>query len=203
MPLDRTGGSRAPRLGSHPVRLAVVGAVVVAAVAALAGGITLGGSDGTAGGYGQIPSWIPKATVPVGRIVEASASRPRLAIQGDSVSVRLARGRVLATAVGPAVPPLTLPPPPTTRCTFTVTLAAASGVVPLSAGAFTIVDELGRLHRPLVTRQGGGPLPQRVAPGETVTLTIRDVLPTGSGRLRWTPEGTLPIVSWDFDVEVD
>jgi len=136
-------------------------------------------------------------------VVEASASRPALAIQGDAVSVRLARGRVLATAVGPAVPPLKLPPPPTTRCTFTVTFASASGVVPLSARAFTIVDELGRVHQPVVRSLGGGPVPARVRPGRTVTLTVRDVLPSGSGRLRWTPAGTLPVVSWDFDVEID
>ena len=165
--------------------------------------MALGRSGGSAGRYGEIPSWLPKAKVPVGRIVVASAAQPRLAIEGDTVSVRLARGHVLATAVGPAVPPLVLPPPPTTRCTFTVTLAAASGVVPLSAHAFTIVDELGRLHHPVVTRQGGGPVPARITPGRTVTLTVRDVLPTGGGRLRWTPAGTRPVVSWDFDVEVD
>ena len=163
----------------------------------------LGRSEPAAGGYGTIPSWLPKPKVPVGRTVEASASHRRLAIEGDTVSVHLAHGRVLATAVGPAVPALTLPPPPTTRCTFIVTLASASGVVPLSARAFTIVDELGRLHRPLVTRRGGGPVPWRAGPGGPVTLVVRDVLPTGGGRLEWTPEGTQPIVSWDFDVEVD
>jgi hypothetical protein len=36
-----------------------------------------------------------------------------------------------------------------------------------------------------------------------VSLTVSDVLPTGNCRLRWAPEGTTPIVSWDFDVEID
>jgi hypothetical protein len=42
-----------------------------------------------------------------------------------------------------------------------------------------------------------------VAPGQTVSLTVSDVLPTGNGRLRWTPTGAKPTVSWDFDVEID
>ena len=38
--------------------------------------------------------------------------------------------------------------PATTPCTFTITFADASGAVPLSQAAFTILDELGDLHRP-------------------------------------------------------
>ena len=39
--------------------------------------------------------------------------------------------------------------------------------------------------------------------GKAVTLSVSDVLPTGEGQLRWAPEGPEPIVSWDFDVEID
>ena len=42
--------------------------------------------------------------------------------------------------------------PKTSPCSFTVTFTAASGAVPLSAQAFTILDELGRLHHPRVRR---------------------------------------------------
>lgn len=154
--------------------------------------------------YGGIPSWLPKPKVQVGRVVVASAAHPWLAIQGDSVSVQLAHGHVLATAVGPLVPEEgKFPVPPTTRCTFTVTFTAASGAVPLAPRAFTIVDERGGLHRPRVTARGGGPVPAQVAPGRTVTLTLKDVLPTGNGRLRWAPAGAKPVVSWDFEVEID
>lgn len=156
------------------------------------------------GGYGKIPTWLPKASVPVGRTVGASAAHPWLAVEGDTVSVHLTRGRVLATTVGPAVPEEgRFPVPATSPCTFIVTLTAASGAVPLSPTAFTITDELGHLHHPRVTLRGGGTLPARVPPGRTVSLTVRDVLPTGNGRLRWAPQGTAPIVSWDFDVEID
>lgn len=61
----------------------------------------------------------------------ASPAYPWLAIEGDTVSVQLARAHVLATAVGPAVPEEGhFPVPPATRCTFTFTLARASGTVP-------------------------------------------------------------------------
>jgi hypothetical protein len=153
--------------------------------------------------YGQLPSWLPRPKVRVGRTTVATAAHPWLAIEGDSVLVRLAHGRVLATAVGPAVPEEgRFPVPATTRCTFTITLTAASGIVPLDARAFTIIDEYGHLHHPRVRVAGGGPPTQDVAPGRTVSLTATSVLPTGNGRLSWAP-AAMPIVSWDFDVEID
>jgi hypothetical protein len=140
----------------------------------------------------------------VGRVVEASAAHPQLAIQGDAVSVRLTRGHVLATAVGPRVPEDgRFPVPATSPCSFTVTLAAAGGVVPVGASSFSILDELGHIHHPRVTSATGGAPAVFVRARRPVRLTIDDVLPTGNGRLRWAPEGTAPVVSWDFDVEID
>lgn len=166
--------------------------------------VTTGKKSTTAGGYGTIPSWLPKATVPVGRVVQASAAHPWLAVQGDTVAVHLARGRVLATASGPSVPEEGhFPLPRTSPCTFVVTFTAASGDVPLSPTAFATTDEQGRLHKLRVTVMGGGPVPQHVAPGRTVTLTMYTVLPTGEGRLLWAPAAGRPIVQWDFDVEID
>ena len=154
--------------------------------------------------YGGLPSWLPTPTVSVGRVVQASAAHPWLAIEGDSVRVQLARGQVLATAVGPQVPGQgQFPVPATTPCTFTITFVNASGVVPLSQAAFTILDEQGNLHRPSVTVAGGSALPADILPGQKVTLIVKDVLPTGAGTLRWSPEAAKPIVSWDFDVEID
>jgi hypothetical protein len=95
------------------------------------------------------------------------------------------------------------PVPATTACRFTLTLRGEAGSVGLSASAFTIVDELGGVHRPGVTTARGGPLPRLLAPGRTLALTVSGVLPTGNGRLRWAPLGGRPIVSWDFDVEID
>jgi hypothetical protein len=173
----------------------------------LAGGAAVlltrqGGSS--AGSYGQIPSWLPKPTVQVGRVLAASAAHPSFAIEGDTVSVELPHGRVLATAVGPSVPEEgRFPIPPTTRCLFTLKLTRISGSVPLRPGAFSSIDERGRLHRLRVSVAGGRAVPASARPGQTVTLVLRGVLPTGNGRLQWTPTGPNPIVSWDFDVEID
>jgi hypothetical protein len=205
------GGSRA--FGPASRRALGLGAVALVVALAVSAAVVLIRPGGLAGAspaarstakYGQIPAWLPQAAVPVGRTVEASAAHPWLAIEGDTVSVHLAHGRVMATTVGPAVPQEgAFPVPATTRCTFTVTLTAASGAVPVSPRAFTILDELGHLHDPRVTAAGGGSPPARVARGRTVTLTVTAVLPTGNGRLRWAPAGATPIVSWDFDVEID
>ena len=154
--------------------------------------------------YGGLPSWLPKAEVPVGRVVDASAAHPWLAVQGDTVHVELAGGNVMVTAVGPRVPEIgKVPVPSTSLCTFEVTFTSAAGVVPITPEVFTIRDEFGNYHYPKVTVQGGGAVPSRVPPGKTLTLAISDVLPTGEGQLRWAPEGHEPIVSWDFDVEID
>lgn len=154
--------------------------------------------------YGGLPSWLPKAKVSVGRLVDASAAHPWRAIEGDEVSVLVGNGRVLATTVGPDVPENgEFPVPATSPCTFTVTLKGVAGDVPLAPRAFTILDELGHLHRPQVTASDGGAVPTEIRVGRTVTLTVHDVLPTGGGRVRWSPGGTTPIVSWDFDVEID
>jgi hypothetical protein len=184
-------------------RLIWVAALAVAGAAALSIGMVASDSGGSANN-GGLPSWLPKASVPVGRIVTASAAHPWLAIEGDSVLAKLAHGSSLVTVVGPAVTPSNaVPPPPTTRCSFTVTLARSTGVVPISAAAFTITDQYGQVHQPVMSVPGGGRPPSVVRPGRTVTLTLRTVLPTGSGTVRWTPSGTRPTVGWDFNVEID
>jgi hypothetical protein len=212
-PLDRRvkrasspRGRRAFGPGSRVGRLAFacLAVAVLAAALAVTVGRQLTRPDGSPARYGGLPSWLPKPTAAVGRVVEASPGHPRLAVEGDKVLVQLAGGKVLATAVGPAVPEEgQFPVPPTSPCTFTVTLVATSGAVPVRGAAFTILDELGRLHHPQVSAQGGGPPPADVTPGRTVTLAVKDVLPTGSGQLRWAPGQAGPIVSWDFDVEID
>ena len=133
---------------------------------------------------------------------QASAAHPALGIEGDSVLVRLTDGQVLATAVGPQVPQQgKFPIPATTPCTFTVTFARASGTVPVSDGAFTIVDEQGRLHEPRVAIPAGSL--REVPAGQTITLSLSAILPIGAGQLRWSPAGGKPLVTWDFDVEID
>ncbi|RTL69282.1 MAG: hypothetical protein EKK41_14195 [Hyphomicrobiales bacterium] len=132
--------------------------------------------------------------------MHASHAHPRLAIQGDAVEVDLPHGRVRATAVGPQVPSEgRFPVPSSSPCTFVVTFDDPVGIVPLAPSAFTIVDELGNLHRPRVAGIRSG----RLATGRRTRLVLRDVLPVGAGRLRWAPGGGRPLVYWDFDVEID
>ena len=199
-----SGASRTPPSRRRRGWLAAVG--LLAVIAAAAGLYLARSATGTpaAAKYGGLPSWLPTATIPVGRVVDASPAHPWLAIEGDTVRVQLARGQALATAVGPAVPEEgAFPVPASISCTFTITFASVSGAIPLSPAAFTIVDELGHLHHPQVTAQGGGPVPADATAGTPATLTITAVLPTGSGELRWAPQGGRPVVSWDFDVEID
>jgi hypothetical protein len=156
------------------------------------------------GKYGGIPSWLPKSTTTAHPILTASATHSVLAVQGDTVAVAVPGGRVLATAVGPTVPHAgRVPIPATSSCTFTLRLTAGSGVMRLSATAFTLVDEFGHVHHPRVTARGGGPLPRQLLAGRTISLTMRAVLPTGNGSLEWATNGRRPIVAWDFNVEVD
>lgn len=198
------GETRAPRSGPRRVALAgVLALAVVLGVVALAAGH--GGAKASSNArYGGLPSWLPKATVPVGRIVAASPAHPALAIEGDTVAVGLSSGSVDGTAVGPSVPESgRFPVPRTSPCTFVLTLAKAAGVIALSPAQFTITDEQGRLHHPKVMALHGGTPPSQVTPGKPVSLAIYAVLPTGSGSLSWAPESRRPIVSWDFDVEID
>jgi hypothetical protein len=161
------------------------------------------GQSGTPAKYGGLPSWLPKSKVQVNRVLQASAAHAALAIQGDAVSVALADGRTLATAVGPEVPEEgRFPVPATSPCTFVVTFAHVSGAVPLSPGAFTLVDEFGHVHRPRVTAMDGGPLPARATPGRPLSIRLYGVMPTGDGSVTWAPEGRL-VAAWDFSVEID
>ncbi|HWX43708.1 MAG TPA: hypothetical protein VNY52_00130 [Solirubrobacteraceae bacterium] len=138
------------------------------------------------------------------RVLQASRAHPALTIQGDTVSVALPSGRVLATAVGPEVPEEgRFPVPATSPCTFVVTFAHPAGAIPITASAFTFLDEHGHVRHPRATAMGGGPPPRFLRPGRAVSLKVYDVLPTGNGSLTWAPLGGRPIVSWDFDVEID
>jgi hypothetical protein len=164
----------------------------------------IGTRDASTAKYGGLPAWLPKAKTPVGQILHATRARPALSVQGEAISVDLGTASVLATAAGPSVPEEgRTPVPETSPCTFVLTLAHASAPIPISASAFTFVDELGHVRHPHVTAMGGGPPPRHVTPGQTLSLTLSDVLPTGDGALAWAPGGARPIASWDFDVEID
>ena len=177
-------------------------AVVASAAAAGCGSSPSHAATRPALGFGTLPAFLPKATVPVDRIVTASADHPQLATQGVAVDVDLAAGRVRATVTGPAVPPFVAPPPPAVTATFTVTLARATGSVPVHLSDFSITDQLGRTFEPTLV-QGEAPPPAAVPAGQKVSFQLTAVMPTGEGRMHWAPGGGQPVVSWDFIVEND
>jgi len=210
------GGGRAQRFGPRAVSAAgVLAALLIVGVLVVLLLTTGGGS--TAGrrpqpgvastkvsSYGGLPAWLPKPKVHVGRVLHASVLHPALSIQGEAVSVDLASGRLLATAVGPEVPEEgRFPVPPVTPVTFLVTFASASKAIPLSPSAFTLIDEQGKVYHPKMTAFGGGAPPARITPGRPISVKLHDILPTGDGGLSWTPEGARPIVTWDYTVEID
>jgi hypothetical protein len=193
------GGGSGSGAGARP------GAAPARSAPAATAGAGAGSAKTSSGHYGGLPSWLPKPKTSVRRTLGATVARPVLAIEGETVAVALPGRALLATAVGPSVPTPrgTGPVPPSAPCTFIVTFARASGAIALDAGAFSIVDAFGDVVRPHVTGLHGGAPPALVAPGQTVSIALHDVLPTGNGTLRWAPAGSRPLVSWDFAVELD
>jgi hypothetical protein len=214
------GGGRVFALGPRRSLVAVIAAALVAAVliVSLSGALSSGGTVGTrrvgaarspaavnaSTKYGGLPSWLPKPKVRVRRALTATPAHPALSIQGETVAVDLPRGHVLATVVGPEVPEEgRFPVPATTPCTFILTLASASGTVPVRASDFTFVDDHGGIHHPQLSALRGGAVPSTVPAGKPVSLKLYDVLPTGDGGLEWAPGGGRPLVGWDYTVEID
>jgi hypothetical protein len=140
--------------------------------------------------------------VPVDRVVTASPGHAKLAVQGIAVQVDLPSGRALATVTGPRVPPFVSPPPPQVTAIFDISLAHVSGTIPVRLADFTITDQLGRTFHPDLVRHEAPP-PATITAGQSLTLRVTAVMPTGEGRLYWSPARSARIVSWDFIVEND
>ncbi len=153
-------------------------------------------------GYRKLPSFLPSSAAPVDQVLTASAGHPQLAEQGVAVQVVLPDGHVLATVGGPHVPPFVTPPPPAVTATFDVSLADASGQIPIRLADFTITDQLGRTFHPTFVH-GRTPPPGTATAGRTTTFQVTAVMPTGEGRLYWSPAPGEPVVGWDFIVEND
>jgi hypothetical protein len=194
------GHPRQSRAGSRPETTVLASSQGAQSVSQNGRPVTTSGNA-----YGYIPAWLGRPKVPVGRVVTATTTHPWLAVQGDTVRVQLPKARLLATVVGPAVPEEgNVPVPETSPCTFTVTLTSASAPIPIRPIQFAAIDERGTIHTLKVQSVDGGPPPSQVTPGTTVRLKMYAVLPTGEGRLIWTPlKGGRPPVQWDFDVEID
>jgi hypothetical protein len=152
-------------------------------------------------GYRSLPSFLPSGT-PVDSVVTASPSHPQLAVQGVGVRVVLPRGHARMTITGPRVPPFTAPPPPNVTATFTVTFTHVSGTLPVRLPGFTITDQLGRTFQPSLP-VGAKALARSISTGHGLTFKLTAVMPTGEGRIYWSPRRHTPMVGWDFIVEND
>jgi hypothetical protein len=188
----------APCVPAGPRWAAVAVAVVLLALAA-----GLSGCGSSNDKYGSTPSFLPKSEIKADSVLTGTVARPALTSSGDAVLARLAGGSVLITVTGPDVPGEGLPnQKENTTCTWTVTISSAHGKVPVSLAAFTALDHLGAVSHPVVV--AGTPRPPAVVQaGATVRFSIRAVMRTGEGLIRWAPESHHILASWDFTVEND
>jgi hypothetical protein len=155
--------------------------------------------------YGGIPADLRnRQAAPANQVLTASAAHPAIAIQGNSVSLHLAHGSALATAVGPDIPERIQGSADLhTAATWVLTFDDAHGSVPISPGLFSITDEQGMLLQPHVSVVGGGALPKVVPRGRPLTLRLTAVVSVGDGKLRYAPQDGPWLAEWDFDVETD
>lgn len=197
-------GHFARRRGVRPLAtIAVVAAMTAAALSGCASAKAATAKPAVEDSYGGLPSFLPSDATQPDSVLIGTADRPALTVQGDSVKVNLGTATVLATVTGPEVPGEGLPyETPSTTCTWTVTLTDATADVPITISDFTTLDHLGAVYKTALV--SGQPVPPRVlAPGKTVTFELRAVMTVGEGLMRWAPDGTNTLASWDFEVETD
>lgn len=148
---------------------------------------------------------VPIPTPPAVRATPtASPGHAQLVSIGDTVRVEVGGRSVLVTASGPelraAVPPsVSAPAAPDRRSagTVTVTLRAASEPVTLCAAGLAARDELGHAI-PLAADQPCA----TAAPGRAAALRLSGTFAAGHATLVWQSAGK-PLVTWDFEVELD
>jgi hypothetical protein len=171
-------------------------------MAALHGAVPKGVTTG-------MPSFIPRNTIAVNRIVTATRSHPQLAIAGDSVVLDLGSGHTLATMNGPLYNNKYVGSnDPTVPAQFLLTFTRTQGTIPLAPSDFTILDQLGNNIVPRIRVEGGGVLPKQLASGRRLTLIMSTIIAAGDGSIVYNPTGIVrpghrPLVGWDFIVEDD
>ncbi len=154
-------------------------------------------------GFRSPPSFLPQSQTPVDQVLTASTGHSQLAVQGVAVEVDLPAGQALVTITGPKVPPFVAPPPDNVTATFDVSLTHVTGTIPVQLADFAITDQLGRTFAPSLVVGEAAP-PSTVSAGGSVDFQVTAVMPTGEGRILWSPAGgTTPLVGWDFIVEND
>lgn len=200
-------------LRSLPARLVPATAAATLVVAAVAGlaGCGSGSKKPVVSGVapatplGSYPSYLPQDTLHQGTdsVLTGTAQRPALTNEGDVVKVKTAHWSVMVTVSGPQVPGEGLPfQANADTCTWVVTLSDATGTVPISAAAFTAIDDQNKVYKPGFVP--GQPKPaEALKPGQKVSFELRAVEATGEGLMRWAPDGHNIVAKWDFVVEND
>lgn len=153
----------------------------------------------------QYPSWLPAKTInaPSDRVLTGTAAKPAVTVQGDEVEVQTPSWSVRVDVSGPVVPGEGLPyQTPSTTCTWTVTMSAATAPIAISLADFNTVDHLGNLYH-LSAVPGQPAPPSEIRPGQTITFQMRAYEAVGEGLMRWAPDGTHIVAMWDFEVEND
>jgi hypothetical protein len=153
--------------------------------------------------YGTLPSFLPKASIQPDSVLTGTAARPALTTEGDGVRVHTSTGSMLMTVSGPEVPGEGLPyQTDATTCTWTITLSDATATMPIEVADFSTIDHLGVIYHP--TPVAGQPAtPTEIGPGQKVSFELRAVMAVGEGLMRWAPDSTKILASWDFVVETD
>lgn len=81
-------------------------------------------------------------------------------------------------------------------------MAQPVGDIPISLADFTITDQLGRSFHPSLVEHEDPP-PAMLPAGRTTTFEVTAVMPTGAGRIWWSPTHGSRTAGWDFVVEND
>lgn len=184
---------------TRPARARVAGAALLAALALGAGACGKSASDT----YGSLPGFLPASTGHPDSALTGTVARPAITSEGDQVVARVGGRSVVVTVTGPAVPGEGLPyQARATTCTWTVTLAHATGPIRLAARDWTTLDHLGTVYRTAYVPGRRRP-PAVLRPGQRVTFELRTVMETGEGLMRWAPDGVHIVAKWDFEVETD
>ncbi len=153
--------------------------------------------------------YLPSRTTKINRVVVATRSHPQLAIAGDSVELHLTSGRTLATMNGPLYNNKYVGTnDPTVPAKFLLTFTRTHGTIPLAPRDFTILDQQGDNIVPSIRVRGGGSMPERLASGRRLTLSMSTIIAAGDGSIVFNPtgftkSGHLPLAGWDFIVEDD
>ncbi len=191
-------------------------AILIAAILVIALGS--GGKQAAAGRlhaatkYGHLPSWLPKISNNTAKLEVARPASPVLREeQGYTVRAVLPHGTTNVTAAGPEIPSWVASAVQTGKLSddkpvpgkFIVTVIDATGTIPVSAGAFTILTDAGQIVHPKVSVEGGGQLPMMLHRRQHINLAVEGGVAQGSGSIRWAPLGQKVLVGWIYEVELD